>query len=68
MRLVDTNWVSYQYKGIMDDELDRLFKEGRIHPLTYKYIKDGIEKGIVNPDKLIKIKFKEDFNVDNSPD
>ncbi|MCH2409687.1 hypothetical protein MK292_02510 [Myxococcota bacterium] len=52
----------------MDDELDRLFKEGRIHPLTYKYIKDGIEKGIVNPDKLIKIKFKEDFNVDNSPD
>ena len=62
MRLVDTNWVSYQYKGIMDDELDRLFKEGRIHPLTYKYIKDGIEKGIVNPDKLIKIKFKPRYN------
>jgi len=52
----------------MDDKIDILYKAGRIHPMTYKYIKDGIKKGIVNPDKLIKIKLKEDFNVDNSPD
>ena len=52
----------------MDYELDRLFKEGRIHPLTYKYIKEGAEKDIVDTDKLIKIKLKEDINVGNSPD
>ena len=45
----------------MDDELDRLFKEGRIHPLTYKYIKEGAEKDIVDTDKLIKIKLMRAF-------
>ena len=50
------------------EELDKLFKDGRIHPLTYKYIKSY--KGSLNVDHLIKVKKEMECepDVDDSTD